>query len=76
MWAYTNLADKRLTFTRKHLLLRQDSNKREPQKLGTFNSDTWAAYLVNGEVLVKGTKADTTKPYPDFGCSFRNLHKQ
>jgi hypothetical protein len=73
MWAYTNLADKRLTFTRKYLLLRQDSNNREPQKLGTFNSDTWAAYLLNGEVFVKRTKADPTKPYPDFGCSFETF---
>src|SRR5260370_41951766 len=73
MWAYTNLADKRLTFTRKYLLLRQDSNNGEPQKLGTFNSDTWAAYLLNGEVFVKRTKADPTKPYPDFGCSFETF---
>lgn len=73
MWAYTNLADKRWTFTRKYLVLRQDPNTSEPQKLGTFNPDTWAAYLLNGEAFVKRTKADPTKTYTDFGCSFETF---
>jgi hypothetical protein len=73
MWAYSNLADKRLTFTRKYLLLRQDLGISEPQKLGTFNPDTWAAYLLNGEAFVKRTKADPEKTYPDFGCSFETF---
>jgi hypothetical protein len=73
MWAYTNLADKRLTFTRKYLLLRQDSSISEAEKLGTFNPDTWAAYLLNGEAFVKHTQADPSKTYPDFGCSFETF---
>ncbi len=73
MWAYTNLADKRLTFTRKYLLLRQDPSNSEAEKLGTFNADTWAAYLLNGEVFVKRTPADPSKAYPDFGCSFETF---
>jgi hypothetical protein len=73
MWAYTNLADKRLTFTRKYLLLRQDPGNSEAEKLGTFNTDTWAAYLLNGEVFLKRTQADPSKTYPDFGCSFETF---
>ena len=73
MWAYTNLADKRLTFTRKYLLLRQDPSISEAEKLGTFNPDTWAAYLLNGEAFVKRTQADASKTYPDFGCSFETF---
>ena len=73
MWAYTNLADKRLTFTRKYLLLRQDPGISEAEKLGTFNPDTWAAYLLNGEAFVKRTQADPSKTYPDFGCSFETF---
>ena len=34
MWAYTDLSDKRLTLTRKYLLLRQDPNNAQPQKVG------------------------------------------
>jgi hypothetical protein len=70
MWAYTNLADARWKFTKKYLTLRQDPNNSDPQKLGSFNSDTWAAYLLNGEVFVKRAKADPAKTYTDFGCSF------
>ena len=40
MWAYTDLSDKRLTLTRKYLLLRQDPNNAQPQKVGLFNPKT------------------------------------
>ena len=73
MWAYTNLADPRWKFTRKYLTLRQDPNNSDPQKLGMFNTDTWAAYLLNGEAFLKRTKADPAKTYPDFGCSFETF---
>jgi len=73
MWAYTNLADPRWKFTRKYLTLRQDPGNADAQKLGMFNSDTWAAYLLNGEAFIKRTAADPAKKYPDFGCSFETF---
>jgi hypothetical protein len=73
MWAYTNLADPRWKFTKKYLTLRQDPSNNEAQKLGLFNPDTWAVYLLNGEAFVKRTKADASKTYPDFGCSFETF---
>jgi hypothetical protein len=73
MWAYTNLADKRLTFTKKYLALHQDANNSEAQKVGLFNKDTWAAYLINGEAFVKRATADPSKTYTDFGCSFETF---
>lgn len=73
MWAYTNLADKRLTFTRKYMLLRQDPQIAEPEKVGLFNPDTWAAYVLNGEAYLKQAKSDPSKVYPDFGCSFETF---
>jgi hypothetical protein len=73
MWAYTDLSDKRWTFTKKYFALRQDPAQPNPQKLGTFNPDTWAAYLLNGEAFIKRTRADPTKIYPDFGCSFETF---
>lgn len=73
MWAYTNLADKRLTFTKKYLALRQDPNNSEAQKVGLFNKDTWAAYLINGEAFVKRATADPSRTYTDFGCSFETF---
>jgi hypothetical protein len=73
MWAYTNLADPRWKFTRKYLTLRQDPNNNEAQKLGTFNTDSWAAYMLNGEAFIKRTKPDPSKTYTDFGCSFETF---
>jgi len=73
MWAYTNLADQRWTFTKKYLALHQDPNNSDAQKLGIFNRDTWAAYLLNGEAFVKRATADSAKTYADFGCSFETF---
>lgn len=73
MWAYTNLADPRWRFTRKYLSLHQDPNSNVAQKIGMFNQNTWAAYILNGEVFVKRTTADPTHQYPDFGCSFETF---
>jgi hypothetical protein len=73
MWAYTDLSDSRWKFTKKYLMLRQDPKNSEPQKLGLFNPDTWAAYILNGEAFVKRTGSDPAKTYPDFGCSFETF---
>jgi hypothetical protein len=73
MWAYTNLADKRWKFTKKYLTLQQDPNNTDAQKIGLFNQDTWAAYVLNGEAFVKRTKSDPTKTYPDFGACFETF---
>jgi hypothetical protein len=73
MWAYTNLADPRWKFTKKYMMLRQDPENAEAQKLGLFNKDTWAAYILNAEAFVKRVQSDPTKTYPDFGCSFETF---
>lgn len=58
---------------RKYLVLQQNPQIAEPQKLGLFNANTWAVYLLKGEAFVKTTKADIHKTYPDFGCSFETF---
>lgn len=73
MWAYTNLTDPRWKFTRKYMTLRQDPNNSDPQKLGTFSPNTWAAYLLHDEVFIKRAFADPSKTYPDFGCSLETF---
>jgi len=73
MWAYTNLSDPRWKFTSKYLMLRQDPNNKEAQKIGMFNPDTWAAYILNNEAFVKRSKPDLSKTYPDFGASFETF---
>ena len=73
MWAYTDLSDKRWKFTKKYLMLRQDPNDAEAQKIGLFNPNTWVAYVLNGEAFVKRAQADPARTYPDFGCAFETF---
>lgn len=71
MWAFTHLDDGRWRLSRKYLVLRQDPNNANPQKLGTYNRHTWGAYLLNGELFVKRYEAVAgPAAYPDFGCTF------
>jgi hypothetical protein len=72
MWAYTDLSDPRWKFTSKYMMLRQDPTAKTPQKLGSFNPQTFGAYLLGSELYIKRY---TARPgnYPDFGCSFETF---
>jgi hypothetical protein len=74
MSAFTHLNDPRWNLLEKYLVLHQDPNNALPQKMGSFNSDTWGAYVLNGELFVKRTQAlGGPSAYPDFGCSFETF---
>jgi len=74
MWAFSDLTDPRWTFTRKYMMLRQDPANSKPTKLGTFNQNTWAAYLLGTDLFVKQYKAGPSPhAYPDFGCSYETF---
>jgi hypothetical protein len=74
MWAFTHLDDPRWRLSRKYLVLRQDPDNTNPQKLGTYNRHTWGAYLLNSELFVKRCEAVAPPPaYPDFGCTFETF---
>ena len=70
MWAFTDFTDPRLVITKKYLTLRQDPANTTPQKLGHFNRDTWAAYLLGSDLFLKRATAQPGRTYPDLGCSF------
>ena len=69
MWAYTDLSDARWRLLRKYISLRQDTNQPSPQKIGLFSEQTWACYLLDGEMFLKRAQANASATYPDFGCS-------
>ena len=74
MSAYTDLSDPRWHFTKKYMALRQDPHAAEPQKLGSFNHDTWMAYLLGSDLFLKrATAPGTPREYPDMGCSFETF---
>lgn len=71
MWSYTDFSDPRWKFTKHYLILRQDANAAAQQKAGLFNEQTFAAYLLNGELFVKRASAHRGVPYADFQSSFQ-----
>jgi hypothetical protein len=76
MWAYTDWSDPRWIFMKKYLALRQDPSATTPQKTGLFNENTWGAYLLGRDLFLKQYKADLTKTYPEYGCSFQTFTNQ
>ena len=70
MWGFTDFSDPRWTITRKYIVLRQDATAAVAQKTGLFHEATFGAYLLGRDLFLKTAKADASKTYPDFGCSF------
>ena len=74
MWAFTHLDDPRWSLSRKYLVLRQDPANSLPQKLGTYNRETWAAYHLNQELFIKRClAAEPAASFPDLGCTFETF---
>lgn len=73
MWAYTDWSDPRWIFMKKYLALRQNPNATSPQKTGLFNPHTWGAYLLGTDLFLKQYKADPSKTYPEYSCSFQTF---
>jgi hypothetical protein len=74
IWLYTDMSDRRWTWGRQYILLRQDSSERAtPQKLGALVPDGWAAYALNGQLFVKKFPCVTGANYADFGCNFETF---
>jgi hypothetical protein len=68
LWPYTDLADKRLSFGTRSILLTQ-KNVAKPFKLGLSNPEGWAAYAVAGCLFVKTFAFKAGAAYPDMGCN-------
>lgn len=73
VFAFTNMADPRWTWLEKYIVLRQDSQNADPEKIGLFNPETRGAYLLNGELFVKKFAASPDEEYPDMGASYETF---
>jgi len=67
LWSYTDLSDPRWTLGRQYVLLRQDPQRAEVQKLGLRAPAGWAAYANGGRLFVKTFAYDAQAVYPDLG---------
>jgi len=67
-WSYTEMTDPRWAWGKRYIQLTQ-SDAKNPQKIGAFNSLGWAAYLNEDRLFLKRFPAHTDATYPDFGCN-------
>ncbi len=73
VFAFTNMADPRWTWLEKYIVLRQDPQNADPEKIGLFNPETRGAYLLNGELFVKKFAASPDEEFPDMGASYETF---
>ncbi len=69
IWPYTNMADPRLTWGDRYIMLRQDNNAQTPCKFGLNCEAGWLAYINSDTALIKRFSHFVDAKYPDNGCS-------
>jgi hypothetical protein len=69
IWGYTNMGDPRYTWGEQYVLLRQDPNHAQPQKIGVLNRSGWAAYVVKNTAFIKYFTYVDGEVYEDFGSN-------
>jgi hypothetical protein len=69
VWPYTDLADKRLTFSDRFITIRQDPQAEVPLKLGMDCRSNWIGYFMGDSLFIKKFNYIDKGRYPDFGCS-------
>jgi hypothetical protein len=70
LWPYTNLRDARLYLGEKYVILQQNTDVKQPLKIGILNGDGWAAYFNHKHLFLKYFKHVADARYPDFGVSY------
>lgn len=68
LWPYTDVTDQRLTLGCELYLLRQ-APAGPPIKIGLNSDGGWAAYWLDGQLLIKRFPFEAEGRYPDGGCT-------
>ena len=69
VWPYTNMADTRVSWGEKLIMLKQDKTAKTKFKFGLNDEDGWLAYVNNGVAFIKNFAHLVDAEYPDNGCS-------
>jgi len=69
VWPYTDLADPRVRWGTKYIMLTQDPTKMRRFKIGLQAQEGWVAYWRNNQLFVKTFTHEEGASYPDGGCS-------
>lgn len=72
LWGYTDLTDSRFTIGARYIFFRHD-RKKGPNKLGVLQKEGWAAYVHNGDLLIKTVPYKTGAVYPDGNVNFETF---
>ncbi|MDB5306665.1 MAG: hypothetical protein JWO38_867 [Gemmataceae bacterium] len=75
LWPYFDFADRRWTFGRRYIFLRQDVNK-GPTKIGLAHRMGWVGYLNSGVLFVKRFDYREGAVYPDRGTRYQTFSYQ
>ena len=69
LWAYTDFTDPRWVLGFKYFMLKNDPQRKDPQKLGLMCPSGWVAYANAGRLFAKKFQHCRGAAYTDFGCS-------
>jgi len=69
LWQFTKMNDPRWIWGEKYIQAKQDPAHTSEQKIGVTNKQEWAAYYLNGEVLIKRFNFNPGAVYPDYGSN-------
>ncbi len=72
LWKFTDMADPRWRWGRKYLSLTQAGAAGNPQKVGAYNAQGWAAHLTENQAFIIRIVPAPGGPavLPDMGCNF------
>lgn len=71
VWPYTDLSDSRVRFGKRYVTLRQDTNTKQPFKLGFDLNQAELFYCLGDDIFRKTYETyHDTENYPDNNCSF------
>ena len=72
LWPYFDFADRRWTFGKKYIFLKQDVNK-GPTKIGLAHRGGWVGYLNSNALFVKRFDYREGAVYPDCGTRYQTF---
>ena len=72
LWKFTDMADPRWRWGRKYLTLSQTGEKGNPQKVGVWNAQGWAAHLTPQQAffILVDVAPGGPATLPDAGCNY------
>lgn len=69
LWPYTDMQDPRVHWGTRYLILRQDSTRSQPFKIGMTVYDGWCAYYRRGHCFIKKFSYQEGSTYADYGAN-------